>query len=236
MLAHLAAAISQRKTHHTFRFLFAPGTIGAITWLATHAATAHRIKHGLVVSCIGDRGGVNYKRTRHGNAVVDRAVLHTLRHRGVTANVHDFEPYGYDERQYSSPGFNLPVGLFQRSKFAAFPEYHTSADNLGFVSPDDLAKSYEILAAAIDVIDRNHTLRNLQPYCEPQLGRRGLFTAIGGDKNGPAKSMAMLWVLNLSDGDHSLLDIAERANMPFDEIAAAADLLEAHGLLAGFGA
>ena len=191
-----------------------------------------RIRHGLVLSCVGDGGGPNYKRSRQGSAPIDRIMAHLLSHASGTPEVTDFVPYGYDERQFCSPGFDLPMGLFQRSRFGSFPEYHTSADNLDFIRPEHLASSYRMVSAAIDIVENNRWLRNTMPKCEPQLGRRGLYAAIGGDRSGPTKSMAMLWVLNLSDGKASLLDIAERARLPFSEIAEAAGLLEAHGLLA----
>jgi aminopeptidase-like protein len=231
VLTQLAKRISALKTRYSYRFLFAPGTIGAIAWLARNEASAGKIKHGLIVSCIGDAGGPTYKKSRRGNAVVDRAMMHVLRHAGGSPNIIDFFPYGYDERQYCSPGFDLPVGLFQRSQFATFPEYHTSADNLDFIKPEHLGHSYRLITRAIEIIEGDRRLRNTAPKCEPQLGKRGLYSAIGGDKDEADKNLALLWVLNLSDGDHTLLDIAERANMPFAIIARAAGLLEAGGLL-----
>ncbi len=154
-----------------------------------------------------------------------------LRHEWPHATICDFSPYGYDERQFCSPGFNLPVGLFQRSQFGTFPEYHTSADNLRFISPENLASSYRTICAVIDIIESDRRLLNTQPRCEPQLGKRGLYAAIGGDKEASKKHLALLWVLNLSDGAHSLLDIADRADMPFAIISDAARLLEEKGLL-----
>jgi aminopeptidase-like protein len=220
------------RTRYTYRFLWTPGTIGGIVWLARNEALARRIKHGLVLSCVGDGGAYTYKRTRRGDAPIDRAMAHVLSHATGNPNLIDFFPYGYDERQYNSPGFKLDVGLFQRSQFATFPEYHTSGDNLDFIGPEHLADSYRAIAAAIDVIENDRRYLNTHPKGEPQLGKRGLYAAIGGDKESYAKSMAMLWILNLSDGDHSLLDIAERARIGFRLVAETADLLEANGLLA----
>jgi aminopeptidase-like protein len=235
LLTHLAARLSQQKTRFSYRFLFAPGTIGAITWLARNREAVHRIKHGLVLSCMGDAGGPTYKRSRRGDAAVDRIMAHVLRHEAPDATTIDFFPYGYDERQFCSPGFNLPVGLLQRSQFGAFPEYHTSADNLDFIAPEHLAASWRIVARLIEVIEGDRTFLSTQPYGEPQLGRRGLYAAIGGDKDAPARNMAMLWTLNLSDGAHSLLDIAERANLPFAVVAETAHRLEEQGLLTPVG-
>jgi aminopeptidase-like protein len=232
LLAHLAKRIGQVKTRYSYRFLFAPGTIGAITWLARNEKGAQRIKHGLVLSMVGDGGGPTYKKSRRGDAKIDRAVAHVLRHSGLTPAIIDFFPYGYDERQYCSPGFDLPVGLFQRSKFGEIPEYHTSADDLSFISAEHLAQSYRMIVETIDIIEKDSVYRNLQPKCEPQLGRRGLYGAIGGDKNAAAANMAMLWILNLSDGQHSLLDIAERADLPFGVVRRTAQLLHDHHLLA----
>lgn len=231
LLSLLAASLKGKKTRYSYRFLFAPGTIGAIIWLALNEERVSRIKSGLIVSCVGDGGGPVYKKSRCGDAVIDRAMAHLLDTSAPGASIVEFSPYGYDERQYCSPGFNLPVGLFQRSQFGTFPEYHTSADNLDFIKPEHLEASYRMVMGAIDIIENDDRYLNLFPKCEPQLGRRGLYTAIGGDKDAPAKSMAMLWVLNLSDGTNSLLDIAKRSGMAFDAIRRAANLLEEHGLL-----
>ena len=231
LLTNLAKRLSRIRTKYSYRFLFAPGPIGAITWLARNEDQAKLVRHGLVVSCVGDGGGPVYKKSRRGNAVIDRAMTHVLEQYWPDATILEFSPYGYDERQYCSPGFDLPVGLFQRSQFGTFKEYHTSGDNLDFIRPEHLASSYRTICAVIDIIENNRNLRNIAPKCEPQLGRRGLYGAIGGDKDAPKKSMALLWVLNLSDGERSLLDIAERSGMPFAAIAEAADLLEENKLL-----
>jgi aminopeptidase-like protein len=231
LLTHLAKRMAGLRTRYSYRFLFAPGTIGAITWLACNEERSQRIKHGLIVSMVGDGGGPTYKKSRRGNARIDRAVVHTLRHSGLTPSILDFSPYGYDERQYCSPGFNLPVGLFQRSKFGEIPQYHTSADNLDFIAPNHLAQSYRLIAETIDVLENDLVYYNTMPKCEPQLGRRGLYGMVGGDKDVVAANMAMLWILNLSDGMHSLLDIAERTDLPFAVIRRTAQLLQHHGLL-----
>jgi aminopeptidase-like protein len=232
LLTHLAKRMKGLRTRYSYRFLFAPGTIGAIAWLSRNEKRSRRIKHGLVLSMVGDGGGPTYKKSRRGDCVIDRAVIHTLRHSGLAPKILDFSPYGYDERQYCSPGFNLPVGLFQRSQFGQIPEYHTSADNLDFIAAGHLAVSYRLIAETLEAIENDVVYRNTMPKCEPQLGRRGLYGAIGGDKDAAAGNMAMLWILNLSDGTHSLLDIAERAGLPFAVILRAAQLLQRSGLLA----
>jgi aminopeptidase-like protein len=160
----------------------------------------------------------------------DRAMAHVLRHSGLAPTIEDFSPYGYDERQYCSPGFNLPVGLFQRSKYGTIPQYHTSADNLAFIKPEHLLESYSAIVKTIGVIEQDAVYSTTMPKCEPQLGKRGLYRRVGG-KDIATENMAMLWVLNLSDGTNSLLDIAERSKLPFEIVLRVARLLEAHGLL-----
>ena len=231
VLTLLAKTLSQRRNRLSYRFLFAPGTIGALSWLAANEDKVHRIDHGLVVSCIGDGGGPVYKRSRRGDAVIDRA-MEAVRCDGRTVTMVDFSPYGYDERQFCSPGFNLPVGLLQRSAFGTFPQYHTSADNLDFVRPEHLASSFRMILDAIDILETDWTPLNLSPKGEPQLGRRGLYAATGGHQVTSDITMGYLWVLNLADGSHSLLDIARRSGLAFRDIAHAAARLKACGLIA----
>jgi aminopeptidase-like protein len=226
----LAQFLCGRDLRYSYRFLFIPGTIGAITWLARNCATVGRIRHGLVLTCMGDPGGFHYKKSRQGNAEIDRASAHVLRHSGEPAGIVDFSPYGYDERQYCSPGFNLPVGCLMRSVWGSFPEYHTSADNLDFIKPLQLARSLHVCASILDVLEGNTRYRNQSPYGEPQLGKRNLYGSTGGEFKG-SDVCARLWVLNLSDGAHSLLDIAERSGLPFSAIHDAAELLCRNGLL-----
>jgi aminopeptidase-like protein len=226
----LAEFLSGRDLRYSYRFLFIPGTIGAITWLARNRGNVGRIRHGLVLTGIGDAGGFHYKKSRRGDAEIDQVAAHVLSH-GKSSEILEFSPYGYDERQYCSPGFNLPVGCLMRSVWGTFPEYHTSADNLDFVRPLQLAESLRICAAILDVLENNRRFRNLSPYCEPQLGKRNLYRSTGGQTIG-AEINARLWVLNLSDGKHSLLDIAERSGLPFSVINDSADLLRESGLLA----
>jgi aminopeptidase-like protein len=230
--AHLARALQDRSRRYSYRFVFAPVTIGAITWLATHEEEASRIRHGLVLACVGDSGGVHYKRTRHGAAEVDRAVEHVLGHRYSDAVVEDFTPYGYDERQYGSPGFDLAVGRLSRTPHGRFPEYHTSADDLTLVRPESLQDSLEACMAVVDVLERNRAYVNVNPKCEPQLGKRGLMGSLGGGRGSKGRHMALLWVLNLSDGSHDLLAIAERSGLEFGVVAEAAAALVEADLLA----
>lgn len=230
--AYLARWLSDRPRRHSFRFLFGPGTIGSLVWLSRHEEAVGRIRHGLVLSCLGDSGGFTYKRSRRGDTVIDRAVEHLLAQDPQPHQVQDFSPYGYDERQFCSPGFNLAVGLLTRSPHGSFPEYHTSADNLDFVSPPALEGSLTLCASIVTLLEREAVYVNQSPMGEPRLGKRGLYRGMGGSPDQPTSELALLWVLNQSDGLHSLLDIAERARLPFDLVAGAADALEKVGLLA----
>lgn len=224
-LAVELAARTQRR--YSYRFLFLPATIGAITWLALNEAGTERIKHGLVLSGIGDAGAITYKRSRQAAAAIDRVVAFVLASNGVPHTIQDFSPYGYDERQFCSPGFNLPVGRFSRTPYGTYPQYHTSEDNPSFVKPESLAESLQILLKVVTVLEGNKLYLNTNPKCEPQLGNRELYKELSNN----GETMAMLWVLNLSDGGHALLDIAERASMPFERILSVATILETHGLL-----
>jgi len=231
LAVELARRLAESPRRYSYRFLFVPGSIGAITWLAQNEAILARIRHGLVLTCVGDAGNITYKRSRRGNADIDRAFAHVLQHSGDPHQVIDFSPYGYDERQYCSPGFNLPIGCMMRSVHGTFPEYHTSADNLEFVRSEALSDSLAKSLTVIDVIEHNRVYLNNNPKCEPQLGKRGLYKGLTAGASKREREMALLWVLNLSDGSQSLLDIAERANLPFGLIKAAADALSATDLL-----
>jgi aminopeptidase-like protein len=221
----------QSGLRYSYRFLFIPGTIGSITWLALNTEKAKRIKHGLVVACVGDNGGLTYKKSRRGNAEIDRAVTHVLEHCGQEYEIQDFSPYGYDERQYSSPGFNLAVGCLSRTPHGRFAEYHTSADNLDFVQPAYLADSLSQYLAVLNILENNKKYINTNPFCEPQLGKRGLYGAMGGRKDTSVLEMGMLWVLNLSDGGNTLLDIAEKSGYEFSIISDVTRILLDHQLL-----
>lgn len=227
----LAQTVASRSRRYSYRFVFIPGTIGSITWLARNEHIVPHIKHGLVLTGIGDAGGITYKRSRRGQAEVDRAMVHILKHSGDEHALIDFFPYGYDERQYCSPAFNLPVGCLMRTPHGEYPEYHSSADNLGFVKAESLAHSYLRCLELFDLLECNRTYLNQNPKCEPQLGRRGLYRAIAGQQDKQLKELVLLWVLNLSDGHHTVLDIAERADVPFDRVREAVDALLNVGLL-----
>ncbi|MGW4954697.1 DUF4910 domain-containing protein [Streptomyces parvulus] len=229
--AFLARELAERTPYYTYRFIFAPGTIGAITWLARNAERVERIRHGLVLACAGDRGDLTYKRSRRGDADIDRVMRHVLSASQRPHRITEFTPYGYDERQYCSPGFDLGVGSLTRTPYAGYPEYHTSADNPDFVSPRAMEDTLAVCREAFAVLDRDRRYVNLSPYGEPQLGRRGLYDSLGGRSDAKQAQMAVLWVLSLADGEHGLLDVAERSGLPFETVADAAEALHAAGLL-----
>jgi aminopeptidase-like protein len=231
VVTFLAKYFATLPRRYSYRFLFIPGTIGSITWLWMNESRVVRIKHGLVVAGVGDRGPFTYKKSRRGDAEIDRVACHVLRHAGTGNAVIDFSPYGYDERQFCSPAFNLPIGCVMRTPFGQYPEYHTSADDLDFVSPAALADSFAKCVAILTVLEHNRVYVNQNPKCEPQLGKRGLYRAVGGQTEGKSNELAMLWVLNLSDGTHSLLDIAERSGMQFEVISQVANALAQHNLI-----
>ena len=227
----LAQFLTNVPLRYSYRFLWIPGTIGSITWLARHESILPRIKHGLVLSCLGDDGSFTYKRSRRGNAMVDRAAEHVLSQSNGKFEILEFGPYGYDERQYCSPGINLPVGCFMRTPNGRYAEYHTSADDLSLVKASSLGESLKQLLDVVRVFEQNEYYVNLNPKCEPQLGRRGLYRQLGGVKDAGITELAMLWVLNFSDGWHDLLDIAMRSGISFDRIADAAEALREADLL-----
>ena len=231
LVAFIAKYLSQLSLRYSYRFLFIPGTIGSITWLSLNEAHALRIKHGLVVAGVGDPGKSTYKKSRRGDAEIDKAAIRALRDSGSDYEIQEFSPYGYDERQFCSPGFNLPVGAFMRTPHGRYPEYHTSADNPSFVQPQSLADSFAKCLSVLNILENNRTYQNQNPKCEPQLGKRGLYRTIGGSKDVKLHELAMLWVLNLSDGNHTLLDIADRSSLEFGLIKAASDILLESGLL-----
>ena len=227
----LARRLASRagELRYTYRFLFIPGTIGSITWLALNRDIATRIHHGLVLSCLGDPGPLTYKRSRRGDALVDRAAAHVLG-RSDSTRIRQFVPYGYDERQYCSPGFNLGVGCLTRTPNGEYAEYHSSADDLALIRPDALVGSLDACERILEIVEHDRRYVNVNPFCEPQLGKRGLYRAKGGTTL-PGYEMALLWTLNFSDGKHTLLDIAERSEIEFGVVRKAASDLAAHTLL-----
>lgn len=235
VLHHLARALAQVERSFTYRFVFAPGTIGAITWLAQNEARLGAIHSGLVVAGVGDSGDFTYKRTRRGVAEIDLLVERALRESGSSFRTVDFSPDGYDERQYNSPGIGLPVGRLSRTPYGTYPEYHTSGDDLDFIRPDALAGALDVLLRVCLLLETSPRFENLNPKAEPQLGRRGLYSALGGHRDSNERERAMQWVLNYSDGEHCLADIAERSGLRLAVLDEVAKLLEENDLLRRLG-
>jgi aminopeptidase-like protein len=221
--ALLARELRDRPRRLGIRFVFVPATLGPLVWLSRNEHLLPRIRAGLVLAGIGDPGPPTYTRSRHGSAPIDRAMVHVLAHSASNAQVREFAPVGYDQRQYCSPGFNLPIGGFNRTPNGEYVQYHTSADNLELVTAEALGDSSNLIMQAVEVLQENRLFLNLSPKGEPRLGPRGLFDE--------AELFGLFWILNFSDGHHSLLDIAERARLPFWRLREGARRLRASGLL-----
>jgi aminopeptidase-like protein len=226
LTAALAKYLGSMRLGHSYRFLFGPSTIGPLSWLWKNEDELDRIAGGLTIACAGDPGSPTYKQSRRGDAEIDQAAANVVRAAG--GSVIPFEPWGGNERQFCSPGFDLPVGVLTRSLHDAFPGYHSSADDLNLVRPEFLADSFRRCLEILDVLETNARYFNLSPKGEPQLGRRGLYRTVAG---GASTEAALLWVLNLSDGDHTLLDISDRSGLPYRAVLEAAQALQDHDLL-----
>jgi len=232
VMAALATELAARPRRKlSYRFLFVPGTIGAIAWLATNAAKLENIRHGLVAAGLGDGGAFHYKQSRRGTAPIDAVVPRALAALGVALEVEPFVPFGYDERQYNSPGFALDVGSLTRTPWGRYPEYHTDADDLEFVRPEHLERSLAAFRAVVDELESRERYLNLAPRGEPMLGKRGLYRSIGGDDTGRERELALLWMLNLSDGEHDVPQIAARSGLGEAALRTAAAALVDAGLL-----
>ncbi len=250
----LAKILSDCNLHYSVRFLFIPETIGSIAWLYFNQDKVQKIKHGLVATCLGDSGISTYKKSRDGNSVIDKVVEQVLQESGEPFKILDFWPSGgADERQFSSPGFNIPVGSLMRTVYGTYGEYHTSADNLNFVNKESLANSFSKYFTVIHHLDNlewteikrdqqskkisknnDPVFINLYPKCEPQLGKRGLYHIIGGITNqgkSYQKGGAFSWVLNFSDGFNSISDIEKRAKSSIEDELDFETLLEAANIL-----
>lgn len=223
----LARWLASEPRRYTYRFVFAPGTIGSLSWLKRNESRLGRVRHGLVLGLLGDPAPLTYKRSRRGDAEIDRIAEFALSTLDPGFRTIPFEPYGYDERQLCSPGFNLPVGRLTRSVNDGYPQYHSSADDLSLITAGQLDASLSACQRICEIIESNRTYINLRPKGEPRLGKRGLYGSVGG--NSPAeREHAMLWVLNQSDGEHSILDIAKTSGRSFGLLAqAASDLRNA---------
>ena len=231
----LAQWVAGESRRYTYRFVFAPGTIGSLCWLARNESRLSRVRHGMVLALLGDPGPLTYKMSQRENSDIDLVASYVLSVIDLNARVIGFSPYGYDERQLCSPGFDLPVGRLTRSVNGGYPQYHSSADDLSLIRPEALAQSYEACRDIISILETDGRYVNLSPKGEPLLGKRGLYGSVGG-RSPAEREHALLWVLNQSDGTRSLLDIARRSGIDFERIRAAAGELQSAGLLEPQGA
>jgi aminopeptidase-like protein len=238
--------LSSRQNRLSYRLILAPGTIGAICWLFhnQHLATT-RIKHGLIATCVGDSGPLHYKQSRDGNATIDQVALATLRQLRLPHRVLPWSPYGYDERQYNSPGFNLNFGVLSRSPNGGYPQYHTSLDDLSIINTGALEESIKLYQTLIETIDampeaktsesirqpQGKVYKSTNPFCEPMLGKRGLYKTTGGAIHSPTRELALLWVMNLADAHHGIDDIIAKSQLDRATIEEAVNALSNVGLL-----
>jgi len=222
----------QKNLKYNYRFVFVPETIGSICLLSQKGDYfKEKLSAGFVITCIGDDGNFTYKKSRIGNSLPDRAAEIILKQTEKKYNIIDFFPSGSDERQYCSPGFNLPVGSLMRTMYGVYPEYHTSADNKNYISFEAMEKSVNKYLAILELLERNKKYINKMPFCEPQLGKRGLYPNLGSQKVTEKFVSTMMWILNLSDGLNDLIDISEKTNIPVLDLYPVIDKLIEHDIL-----
>lgn len=231
--AFLYKALKKKpKPKYTYRFVFVPETIGSIYYLSVHGDHLRdKLAAGYVITCIGDPGNFTYKRSRRGNSLADRAAETVLKQTETVYNLLDFFPSGSDERQYCSPGFNLPVGSLIRTLYGKYPQYHTSADNRDFISFEAMENSVLKYLDIVQLLEYNQKYINKMPFCEPQLGKRGLYPTLGSQKHTESLIRSMMWILNLSDGEQDLIDISNRSGIPVRDLYDVVDKLLEHDLL-----
>lgn len=224
------ASLPRRK--YTYRFVFAPETIGIINYLFDHGQhMKQKTVAGYVLTCVGDEGMFTYKRSKHRTSLADRTAEHVLKNQEEPYRIIEFAIGGSDERQYCSPGFNLPVGSVTRSMYLQYPEYHTSKDNKDFISFEAMVRTIDIYSRIVDVLELNDAYINTQPYCEPQLGRRGLYYAMGGNPKRNLEVPMMLHLLSFADGTRDLIDMAEWQGYPAWDYQIPLQRLKDSGLL-----
>ncbi|MDE0863501.1 MAG: DUF4910 domain-containing protein [Rubripirellula sp.] len=226
---YLAMALQKQRLRHSYHIVMAPATIGAISWLSCNEELCSRIDYGLVLALVGDAGPFTYKRSRRETSAIDRIAGALVSSAG--GSVRSFSPLGYDERQFCSPGFNLPMGCLMRTPPGEFDQYHTSADNLDYIHADSLEESLNLLRKIVERVESNVVPISLRQKGEPRLGEYGLYRAYGEAEHDAEFHLAVMWVLNQADGGSDLHSIADRAGLSFELICKATDLLRKHGLV-----
>lgn len=240
MCTYLAKILSEKKNelNYSYRFIFVPETIGAITWLAQNESKLSDIVSGLVATCVGDAYPFTYKKTRDGNKTIDYVTEKALIDLGKKFRIIDYYPGGSDERQYGSPGINLPVGSLVRGLYTTdtipprpFKEYHTSADNLNYVKGKYLQESLDVYLKILDYFEKNDIYISDNMKCEPFLAKRKLNLKIGSGKGVYMTDVAIRFVMCYSDGKNDLIEISKKARISFEEIYSTAKVLESVGLI-----
>ena len=203
----------KEKTRYTYRIIFIPETIGSISYLSLYKGYLKKnVVGGYVITCIGDPGLFSYLQTRQENTLIDRVTIHALKHSEKDYKIYNYLERGSDERQYNSPGIDLPIGSLMRTKYRRYPEYHTSADNLNFITPKALFESLEMYKLCIKILEKNFKYITTMP-CEPQLEKRGLYPTLSIKTSGNSVR-DMMDILAYCDGKNDLLNIAEKINRP----------------------
>jgi len=228
-LINTIASMDHRR--YTYRFVFVPETIGSITYLSQDEHVTYLQKHlkaGFVLSCVGDDNDYSMIHSRYADTYADRVLLNVLRYK-EKHTIYGFEKRGSDERQYNAPGVDLPVVCFCRSKFGEFAEYHTSADNMDFVSPQGFQGAYDAMMEVVNILEKNARYR-MKVLCEPQLGKRGLYSDISR-KGIYDTILVQRDVISYCDGKNDLLDLSERIGVPVSDIIEIIDRLKENDLL-----
>jgi len=222
---------NKRDNRFSYRFVFVPETIGSIAYLSKHYIDLKKkVVAGFNVSCIGDERSYSYLPSRNGNTISDKVAKHVLKWTDPNYITYSWLDRGSDERQYCAPGIDLPIASILRTKYGEYPEYHTSLDNLdNVVTPKGLHGGYWALRRALELIEKNNIYK-ANFMCEPQMGKRGLYPTLSTKKSDEQITVMMNFI-SLCDGEHSLLDIAEKINLPAWELYELIKKLVAHDLI-----
>ncbi|WP_371372063.1 DUF4910 domain-containing protein [Sporomusa aerivorans] len=220
----------KEKRKYTYRIVFIPETIGSLTYLSKNLETMKRnIIAGFNVTCVGDNRAYSFMPSRYGNTLADKVALNIMKHRCPSFNKYSFLQRGSDERQYCSPGADLPVVSIMRSKYGEYPEYHTSLDNMEFITPEALYDSYALLRSCIEAIENNAKYK-VACIGEPQLGKRGLYPNLSTKESG-YMVRDMMNFLTYADGTNDLIDISNIIGIPIEALLPIIEKLAANNLI-----